>query len=191
MKENLQIPEQVIRWQFDGKQGNLASQNRYRGGDGYSLFCKDNRQFLTYASARFGINLGYIGNRNERKVFLQLSDRAEREIRTGDLVAIGIGGDPSFLRYANRTIGINLEYSSRPSFEWRIFGASGEMGKPIGMGEAVAIVNVNVKPDPDFLIYFKRPAGADVGWTTSPGWLGRFRMAFEMAQKAAKIIKML
>jgi hypothetical protein len=37
----------------------------------------------------------------------------------------------------------------------------------------VAVLNVNVKPTPDFLVYLDRhPGVADVGWTTSPNWWG-------------------
>lgn len=186
----LEIPAEVLLWQFNGKRGNLRTQNIYRGGDGYNLFCTANRRFLSYVKTGFGINLDFTTN-NERKVFLQLKDRAERDIRTGDLVALGVGGSPSFLYYDERVFGINLKYSKSPVYEWRIIGASGELGKPIAMGETVALVNTKVKPDPDFLIYFKRPAGSDIGWTTSPGWADRFRKAFDIAKKTLKVLKLL
>jgi hypothetical protein len=64
--------------------------------------------------------------------------------------------------------GINLEWTNNPVYEWRIFRADGEKGKPIPTDSPVAIANDKVEPEADFLIYFDRPVGADVGWTTSP-----------------------
>lgn len=37
------------------------------------------------------------------------------------------------------------------------------------------------------MIYLERP-GADVGWTTSPGWLDRIETVARVAVKAAKVI---
>jgi hypothetical protein len=93
-----------------------------------------------------------------------------------------VGGSPSFLRYAHRTVGINLEYQGSPAFEWLIYGSNGEKGQPVPTGSPVAIINSKVEPDPDFLIYLDRPAGADVGWTTSPGF---WDQVGDVATKAA------
>jgi hypothetical protein len=185
-QQRIEIPAPVLTWKFGDKTGNVRAQNRYNTNEGYSLFNTEHGGYLTYVKTTFGINLGYINNNRDKKVHLRLPDRQEREVRTGELVAFGIGGDPSFLRYKERPVGINLEYAKEPAYEWRIFTASGEVGKTIAVGEMVALVNINVKPDPDFLIYFERPAGANIGWTTSPGWYQKLKSRFPIIDKAVK-----
>lgn len=165
------IPEQVLVWKISGKPGNIKAQNKYSANSGYNLFCQTNQKYLTYVDASVGVNLGYITNAGERKVHFRLPDNSEREILTGEPFALGIGGSPSFLKYAHRTLGINLEYSEKPVFEWCIYGSSMEKGKRISTESWIAIVNKKVEPSPDFLIYLNRNAGADIGWTTSPDWL--------------------
>lgn len=186
------IPEKVVVWIFGGKPGNLKSQNKYstaNAGNGYNMFCQTNTQFLTYLKTNVGINLGYTTNSAEHKIHFKLPDGKEREILTGEKVALGIGGGDAFLRYAHRTVGINLEWSADPSFEWRIYGPTSEKGKPIPTGYQVAILNEKVEPEADFLVYLDRPAGADVGWTTSPDWKGKLpdwltKEAFSLLVKA-------
>jgi hypothetical protein len=186
-QDKLEIPSVVAQWQFGGKSGNLRAQNTYNNNEGYTLFCTDNKQYFTYAKPRFGINVGFARNNNDRKIHLRLPSGREEEIRTGDLIAFGLGGGDAFFRYAKRTVGINLEYSKNPVFEWRIFDETGEIGRPIAMGTSVAIVNINVKPSPDFFIYFERPAGANVGWTTSPGWWDKVKELTPLAKQALEL----
>jgi hypothetical protein len=98
--------------------------------------------------------------------------------------------NPSFLYYKEQHFGINLAYSEKPEFEWRIFGADTELGKPIPQNTAIALLNDKVKPSADFLIKFHRPAGGtDIGWTTSPGFwdqVGNF--AEKHAVDAVKVV---
>lgn len=171
---DIEIPGSVRQWKIGGGSAHIRSLNNYTDNHGYSLFCLKNGRFLTYEEVPLGINLGFTGNGSIRKTHFRLPDGREREILSGELVAFGVGGGDAFLRYAHRDIGINLKWSGAPVFEWRIFGANGQLGKPIAENSPVAIVNDKVEPKPDFLIYFDRPPGmADVGWTTSPGvWDG-------------------
>jgi hypothetical protein len=160
------VPNEVLVWQFDGKPGNLRSQNRYETNTGYNLFCRTNSRFLTYAKQTFGINVDYADG-NDHKWHLHLPDGAERDIRSGEPIAIGLGGKPSFLRYAHRSVGINLEYADNPAFEWRVFSGAVSIGQTIPAGAVVALLNEKVQPAADFMIHFGR-TGADIGWTTSP-----------------------
>ncbi|HEY9629800.1 MAG TPA: hypothetical protein V6C84_21045 [Coleofasciculaceae cyanobacterium] len=179
---SLTIPEQVLVWKISGKPGNVKTQNRYSAHSGYNLLCQTNQKYLTYVKASAGVNLGYITNAGDKKVHFRLPDNSEGEILTGQPFALGIGGNPSFLKYARRTVGINLEYSAQPVFEWRIYDSSGELGKQISTESPIAIVNEQVEPALDFLVYLDRPAGADVGWTTSPKWWDQIP---DLAVKAA------
>jgi hypothetical protein len=161
------VPNEVLVWQFGGKPGNLRSQSRYETNTGYNLFCRTNSRFLTYAKQTFGINVDYAGDGHDHKWHLHLPDGAERDLRSGEQVALGLGGKPSFLRYAHRTIGINLEYADNAAFQWGVFSSGVNIGQPIPAGAVVALLNEKVEPTADFLIHFGR-TGADIGWTTSP-----------------------
>src|SRR5690606_21921768 len=94
---------------------------------------------------------------------------------TGEKVAFGLGGDPSFLNYTEQRLGINLGFKKSASYEWIIFGESGKKSEVVETGKLYALVNINVKPNPDFLIYLDReiPRTCDIGWTTSPNKLGK------------------
>lgn len=164
------IPEKVVVWKLGGKPGNLKSQNQYATNTGYNMLCRTNKKYLTYKEVKLGINLDYVSDAAVKKAHFRLPDKKEREILTGEKVALGIGGGDAFLKYAHRTVGINLDWSENPVYEWKIFGATGEEGKPIATGEWVCMINLNVQPKADFFIYFDRPAGGDVGWTTSKGF---------------------
>ena len=122
----------------------------------------------------------------EWKTHFSLPDGAERDILSGESVALGIGGGEAFLYYNHRPVGINLDWSEKPKFEWRIIG--GEPGTPIPYDSPVAIMNDSVKPSADFLIYFQRPPGmADIGWTTSPEFWDQVLNAGEKALTKAAL----
>ena len=166
---NIVVPETVRVWKIGVDQANVRSWNHYTNNQGYNLFCTMNGKFLTYVNVNFGFNAGFKAQ-GDNKTHFRLPDGQEREILSGESVALGIGGKPSFVKYAHRTVGPNLQYVNDPVYEWRIFGADSELGRPIPENTPVALVNDKVEPTPDFLVYFKRPAGADIGWTSSQGW---------------------
>ena len=185
---NLEIPEKVKIWKLGGKTGNIVSQNNYSDNTGYNLFCQSNNRYLTWKKVPVGINLDFVSDAAVKKTHFRLPDGQVREIKSGELVAFGIGGGEAFLKYAHRTLGINLEWKQEPIYQWRIFGANSQLGTPIAADSPVAVVNDKVEPSPDFLIYFDRPPGmADVGWTTSPDFFNKIVSAAEkVAIEAAK-----
>jgi hypothetical protein len=183
---NIDVPETVRVWKIGVDQANVLSWNNYTDNQGYHLFCITNGKYLTYGKVPLGINLTY-RDQGDNKTHFRLPDGQEREILSGESVALGIGGKPAFLYYKPRDVGINLAWSENPIYEWRIFGADGELGKPIPENTPVALWNDKVEPDPDFLIKFNRPAGTDIGWTTSPGfWDHVGSLAEKYAADAAK-----
>lgn len=164
----LDLPDRVRCWRIGHGSDKVRSWNNYQNNRGYSLFCQTNGEHLTYGKQKLGINLVFKPNQ-EFKTHFRLPDGLEREVLFGERVAFGIGGGEAFLRYGARTWGINLNWSGRPAFEWRVVG--GQNGTPIPENSSVAIVNEKVEPSADFLIYLKRaPGHADIGWTTSPGF---------------------
>lgn len=183
----IEIPKSVLCWKLGAIAGNLKSTNNYQNDKGYNLYCSKNKKYLIWKKQPFGINLDW-GNKTQRKVHFHLPDDKEREILTGEPFALGIGGGEAYLRYADRTLGINLEWSKEPAYEWKFYSAKAEKGKPIPAGSLVAIFNTEVEPDPDFLIYHDRPQPgvADVGWTTSPGFWDSLLTAVETAYSPSK-----
>lgn len=170
----MEVPEAVKVWKLGGKDGNIKSQNSYSEGKGYNLYCETNSKYLTWEKMPNGINLNYTSNSNLKKIHIQTPDGKEREILSGELIGFAVGGSPAFLNYTHRTFGINLEWQKDPVYQWRIFGANTELGKPIPAGSMVAIANDKVEPAADFLVYVDRPPTmADVGWTTSPEFFNK------------------
>ena len=172
---NIEIPESVLQWKIGSlvdTNAPIRSWNNYTDNDSYNLFCKKIGKYLTYIEkVPLGISLSYTNDRRYCKTHFRLPDGKEREILSGESVAVGIGLGKAFLRYANRPVGINLDWSQEPVFEWRIFGSNLPEGTPIPENSWVAIVNDRVEPKPDFLVHFDRPPKmADIGWTSSPGF---------------------
>jgi hypothetical protein len=93
---------------------------------------------------------------------LTKKNNTNEPIHYGDLVALANGGDPSFIRYAERTWGINLDWSEAPVYEWQVLGASSD--KVVTTGARVALYNT-VSKEP--LIFFDRTVGGDIGWPSS------------------------
>jgi len=168
------IPQEVAIWKFDGKSGNVRTQNSYTTNTGYSMFCSANKEFLSYGKEPSGINIAWIKNPNEKKIHFRTPDKKERDILTGETIAFGIGGGDAFLYYHSRKYGINLSWATNPVFEWKIYGLDGKKGVPVKEGAFYALLNLKVKPSPDFFIYLDRVYGqADIGWTSSPNWPGK------------------
>ena len=64
-----------------------------------------------------------------------------------------------YLRYANRSTGINLDWSATPRFEWEITG--GPPGTPVRLNRPAALLNTT---HGDHLIYDERPEGINLRW---------------------------
>ena len=137
---NIVVPEAVRVWKFGVDQANVLSWNNYTNNQGYHLFCTTNGKFFTYVDVNFGINVGF-KDKGDNKTHFRLPDGQEREILSGESVALGIGGSPSFIKSAKRDVGIDLKYEKEPAYEWRIFGADSELGKPIPENAPVALCN--------------------------------------------------
>ncbi|UKT64508.1 hypothetical protein [Pedobacter mucosus] len=168
----MKINEEVVMWKFGGRSGNLKSNEHYQNNQGYSLYCKENRQFLIWERGQLSINFNF-SNTSQQKFHLSLPDNQEREILTGEPFALGNGGGDPYLRYGKQNFGINLKWVAEPLYEWKIFDASGVAGKPISLSSYYAIYNTKVKPSADFLIFLEKyyPRVVDLGWPSSPSAL--------------------
>ena len=162
------------QWKFDPYHpGHLLYSKASFSGSAHrntNLWNTKEERFLQWESQTFGINLGWTDDRSAAtglKVSRWFFTRPDntRALRYGNTVAIGNGGDPSYIGYADRTFGINLEWSSTPRYEWKLLG--GTKGHVIRSGDRVAIYNTVTKQP---LIYFDRTVGGDIGWPNSETW---------------------
>lgn len=129
------------------------------------------RKFLQWEKQTFGINLGWTDDaspetavRVSRWFFTSASDKAE-PVRYGESIALGYGKTPSYIHHAERSVGINLDWSDNPRFEWKLLG--GPRGQAVRSGEWLAIYNTRAG---DCLIDFDRSLGGDIGWPSSETW---------------------
>lgn len=133
------------------------------------------RKFLQYekqGTAR-GINLGWTNNASAKtaakrsKWFFSRKSNSRQPIRYGERIAIAWGkGKKPYIKYAKRNIGINLDWSKSPSYEWTFLG--GKTGQAVKKGKDwVIIYNIKHKQP---LMYFKRTAGGHIGWPDSKKW---------------------
>lgn len=152
------------------------------------------RKFLQWEKQTFGINLGWTDNaspdtgKRVSRWFVDRPGTASGPIRYGELVSLGYGITPSFLHYAHRTVGINLDWSDNAVFEWKLLG--GAIGAEINTRAPVAIYNSkagSAASPGSFLMHFDRTVGGDIGWPDSRTWgeqLGSFGTG--LAWSAAK-----
>lgn len=137
----------------------------------YNLKNSACRKYLQHEEQEFGVNLGWTNdgsNTTGDKVarwFFTRKGSDDNPIRFGETIALALGGNPSFLHYDKRAFGINLEWSTKPVFEWKLLG--GKIGEPVHTQEWIAIFNEKVG---ECLIYFDRPVGGNIGWPSSETW---------------------
>jgi hypothetical protein len=164
----------VKQWKFDPNKPHhpLRAKTSFNGPANRNVNLKNSmeRQFLQWEHQTWGINLGWTDDASPATAarvsrwFFTRKDTTH-PIRYGDKIALGYGGSPSYVYYAHRTFGINLDWSYTPRFEWKLLG--GKIGKPVRSGDWLAIYNTETKQP---LIYFDRTVGGDIGWPDSETW---------------------
>lgn len=173
------------QWMFDPNNAHhpLYAKANFNGPASRNTNLKNSmqRKFLQYERQTFGINLGWTHDATAKTAvavsrwFFTRPDTTH-PLRYGDTVAMGYGTSPSYIRYANRTFGINLDWSTAPRFEWKLLG--GKTGTQVRSGDWLAIYNTVTKQP---LISFDRTVGGDIGWPNSETWgqqLGDVTMKF-------------
>jgi hypothetical protein len=163
------------QWKFNQpkKADRLLQKPAFQGATARNYWLKNGkaRKFLQHEEQTVGINLGWTDDAEPatgKKVarwFFTRSAGGDRPIRYGDKVALGNGQTPSYIRYAERDVGINLDWSKTPVFEWQLLG--GELGKQVDPDDYLAIYNMKAA---ECLLFFDRTAGADIGWPSSKTW---------------------
>lgn len=158
--------------------GYLYAKDSYNGRAGMSYNIKGlvNRKFLQYEKQGIGrgINIGWTSNASadtatkRAKWFFSKKSGTTNAIRYGEPIAMAWGGNNKnqFVKYSHRTVGINLDWSSKPSYEWVILG--GKPGTFVRRGvDRVILFNLKHKQP---LVRFDRTVGGDIGWPDSRTW---------------------
>ena len=169
------VVDYLEQWRFDPNNPPhpLVPKAQFSGpaDRNYNLKNSRTRKFLQWEEQTFGINLGWTDNAEPATAvkvarwFLARPGTSATPVRYGELVAPGYGISPSFIKYEERTVGINLGWSDSPVFEWKLLG--GPIGRPVSSGDLLAIYNQRAG---DCLIYFDRTVGGDIGWPSSQTW---------------------
>ncbi|WP_181774952.1 hypothetical protein [Amycolatopsis pittospori] len=174
-----QLADSYKQWVFGAeKRRPLMPQHAFKEGSdrNYNLKGTEPRKFLQWEEQDFGINLGWTDDASPStgvrvsRWFAARPGGATAQVKYGEPIALGYGKSPSFIRYENRTFGINLGWSKTPVFEWRLLG--GVTGRPVECGDRLAIHNAKAGSAdvPGVLIHFDRTVGGDIGWPDSQSW---------------------
>jgi hypothetical protein len=114
--------------------------------------------------------------------FLRQSGSSE-PIRYGELLAIHVrGGD--FLVYQRGRWGINLGWSDKPKFEWKILG--GTEGQVVPTFRPVGLYSMVER---DYLIYEPRDSGINLKWFKDSGKYQELQDALRAGKTAVEIGK--
>jgi hypothetical protein len=136
-------------------------------------------EWLRWIDGRPGVDLGF-GAESPRWIVSRCVESTE-PIRYGETIAIGFGTQPTWVNHEKQTVGPNVGFQSNPSCEWRIYG--GPFGTPVEPNKLVALFNEkymaseNVKGE--FVIYFPREVGAEIGTPTSEKAWDQLKELFE------------
>lgn len=163
---------QLKQWMFDPNHHHhpLRGKSSFAGPADRNTNLKNSntRHFLQWEKQLFGINLGWTDDASPQTAvrvtrwFFTRPNNDESPLKYGDAFAMGYGIEPSYVRYAERSVGINLTWSTKPKFEWEILG--GARGTQVQSGDWVALYNRVAK---ECVIYFPRELGGQIGWPSS------------------------
>jgi hypothetical protein len=185
------IAEDMKQWVIGvGRSESIFLKRKFDGlpQRNYNLKGLKLNKYLQHEDQRFGINLGWTDDASANTAakvsrwFFTREANDDGALRFGETIALANGGDPSFVRYEERTVGVNLGWSKSPVYEWKVLG--GAPNTPVQTGQHVALFNMKAN---ECLIYFDRNAGGDIGWPTSKRWEDQLEaLAVKIGKEAAK-----
>jgi hypothetical protein len=183
------VLDELMQWNISGpsKPSRLLPKSSFEGpaDRSYTLKNKKVRKFLQHEEQQYGINLGWTDDAEPTTAakvarwFFTRKGGSDGPLAYGETLALGNGKQPSFIRYKERTVGINLDWSETPVFEWKLGG--GTVGQRINPKDYLAIYNAK---GGEFLIFFDRTRGGDIGWPSSKTW-GK-QLTDELLEQAKK-----
>jgi hypothetical protein len=167
--------EELKQWKIDSPAGptQILPKPRFDGAAdrNYTVKNRKLRKFLQHESQTCGINLGWTDDAEPatahkvRRWFFARASGNTGPLVYGESIAMGNGMDPSFIRYGSRTLGINLEWSNTPVYEWKLAGKAA--GTVVDPDDYLAIYNEKAG---EFFIFFDRTKCGDIGWPSSQTW---------------------
>jgi len=177
-----QLAEKYKQWSIGaGQPGQVFGKSRFEEHPERSYTLKNSRprKFLQYEHQTWGINLGWTDDASPETAkrvarwFFTRNGARTGPITFGETIALANGKGDSWLHYADREFGINLQWSGQPVFEWTILG--GKAGQPVPRGRYLAVYNEKVRL---FFVEFDRDIGGDLGWSDSKSWLDQLGNKF-------------
>lgn len=155
-------------------------------GHRYTLKNRTNRKFFQYEEQTWGINLGWTDDAEPstaakvRRWAFVGKGGAKAPMTYGQPVALAWGD--RFVRYGARDVGINLDWSKAPVFEWQLLG--GAPGAPVRTGEWLSLFNTRSEGG-EPLLHFDRTVGGNIGWPSSKTWGAQLKeMGTDLAKDA-------
>jgi hypothetical protein len=129
-----------------------------RDGQRFALRNRTHGKAIYYSERRFGINLKWRDASAGSNVWFKRMATGGGAVQYGERLAIGVdrGG---YLKYGNRTYGINLVWSSSPAYEWEIRGRIG-VGS-VRFGQEIALYNRTYAKN---VVYGDRVFGINLIW---------------------------
>jgi hypothetical protein len=113
---------------------------------------------LVYGQRDFGINLVWGSSSGAPNVRFERPSTSPDHgpLQFGEPLAVRINGG-GYVRYRVRDFGINLDWSSTPVFDWRIYGGTGT----IRTGASVSLYN---RTEADYMVNARRAFGINLCW---------------------------
>jgi len=187
------IVQEYKQWMLGATRSRTVVKGKARFSDAAELnFDLKNRiivRYLQHEEQKFGVNLGWTDDATNQtgqhvaRWFFTKKNGKQEPILYGETIALANGGEPSFLKFEHRTVGINLGWSDLPSFEWMLLG--GKIGTPVSTQDWLAIYNSKSEGG-ECMIYFDRTVGGDIGWPSSSTWTDQLKgLAWEKVRREA------
>jgi hypothetical protein len=151
----------VFEWRVSGGPG----VSQLNPAEAYWLFSNHNDQYIKYGSRSYGINLVWSPNVPQRNVrFIRPPNSGDTgPLKYDEPLAMYIDGG-GYVKYGSRSHGIDLVWSSTPSYEWRIkpqFQNAGEVINPYHYWMGLFNTPKNAS-----LHYATREYGINLAWRT-------------------------
>lgn len=158
-----------------GATGHLYTKKKWSGPKNYNYNLKGLviRKFFHYEKQGTlgGINLGWTNNASAKtgkkraRWYFTRRSNAKGPIKYGEPLAIA-WGKAGYIYYTSRNSGINLDWSKKPHYQWKILG--GKQGTSVRRGKDKVIIYNTKHKHP--LIYYKRKGAGHIGWPDSTDW---------------------
>lgn len=123
------------------------------GGYAVTIYNTINGRTLGYQERRWGINLGWVGQKGNNEWVFQRQDGSKGKLAPGEKVALRNIEADDYVAYGKRAWGINLVWKNSPVYEWTVKWDP-ESGRFSLYNSAAG----------DYVVYGERPTGINLVW---------------------------